>query len=93
MQTEIALVPNWSWYQKRPVPNWICPRTELDTYRSGHVVPNKYFLEPKWYVPNVTATQRDLPLYFDSWEHLYMVLWYAVAQLQALFLQNEYQLH
>jgi len=29
--------------------------TELDMtmYQSGHVVPNSYFLEPKWYVPNV----------------------------------------
>jgi len=46
-ETEIALVPNWSWYRKRPVPNWACPCTELDMYQSGHVVPNTYFLEPK----------------------------------------------
>jgi len=30
-------------------------------YRSGHMVPNTYFLEPKWYVPKWTGTERDLP--------------------------------
>ena len=31
------------------VPNWISPGTEIDRYRSSHVVPNTSFLVPKWF--------------------------------------------
>jgi len=30
------LVPNWSWYRKRLVPNWTCPCTEVVRWYRTH---------------------------------------------------------
>ena len=56
-ETEIALVL----VPKTTCTELTCPCTELDMYRSGHVLPNTYFSEPKWYIPKVTGTESDLP--------------------------------